>query len=66
MTGQELKKARVRVNLTQKRLGEQLGYEGKSAEVVVQLWEYGKQPIPVRHYRALAKLLELTLDDIVP
>ena len=66
MSGQELKKARLRVNLTQRRLGELLGYEGKSAEVVVQLWEYDKQPIPVKHYRALAKLLELTLDDIVP
>lgn len=66
MTGKELRRARLRVNLTQKKLGELLGYEGRSAENVVQRWEYDKQPIPVKHFRALAKVLDITLDEVVP
>ena len=66
MTGDELKKARIRSNLTQKRLGELLGYEGKSAENVVQLWEYEKQPIPLKHFRKLSKILEVPLEKFIP
>lgn len=66
MTGEELKRLRIRHNLTQRRLGELLGYKGRSAENVVQLWEYDKQPIPLKHFRELAKILEVPLDVFIP
>ena len=66
MTGEELKKARIRACLTQRHLGELLGYKGKSAETTVQNWEYGKQPIPIKHFRMLSKLLDVPLDKFIP
>ena len=66
MTGAELKKNRQRVNLTQKKLGELLGYKDCSAERVIQLWEHDKQPIPLQYFRALSKILEVPLEDFIP
>ena len=66
MTGKELREARIRACLTQMRLGELLGYKGKSAECVVQNWEYGKQPIPLKHFRALAEILDVPLEKFIP
>lgn len=66
MTGEELRKYRIRRNLTQRKLGELLGFEGRSAETTVQKWEYGSQPIPTKYWRALAKILEVSLDVFVP
>lgn len=66
MTGEELKKLRIRHNLTQRRLGELLGYKGRSAENIVQRWEYGKVPIPVNHFRELSKILEVPLEVFIP
>ena len=66
MDGESLKKLRLRNQLTQRRLGEMLGYEGRSAEVVVQQWEYGKQPIPLKHFRKLAEILRVPLDRFIP
>lgn len=66
MTGEELKRLRISKNMTQKKLGELLGYKGRSAENVVQLWEYGKQPVPMKHWRPLAKILEIPLEKFIP
>ena len=66
MTGEELKFYRQRAKLTQRKLGELLGYKTDSADVVVQLWEYGKQPIPMKHFRALSKILSVPLDKFIP
>ena len=66
MTGEQLKIRRIALGITQQRLGEMLGYKGKSALVTVQRWEYGTRPIPVKHYRQLAAILRIDLDDIVP
>lgn len=66
MTGEELKKLRVKKGITQRKLGELIGYEGRSAEVVVQQWEYGKQPIPLKHFRALAKVLGIPVEKFIP
>lgn len=66
MTGEELRKFRARAGLTQRQLGELLGYEGRTAEVMVQMWEYGKRPINPKHYRKLCKLLNITFDDLIP
>ena len=66
MTGDELRRERLRINLTQKKLGEILGYTGASADRVVQNWEYGKSPIPKKHWRQLAELFEVPLENFIP
>lgn len=66
MTGEELKAERKKSGLTQKKLGLLCGYEEKSAERVIQLWEHDKQPIPSERFRALAKALNVPLDKVVP
>lgn len=66
MTGEELQQARIMKALTQKQLGLLLGYDEKSAERTVQHWEYGARPIPVKHFRALAKILQIPLEKFIP
>lgn len=52
--------------LTQRALGEMCGYTGASAERVVQLWEYGKQSVPLERMRTVAAALEIPVDLLVP
>ena len=66
LTGEELKIARKRKILTQRQLGELLGYEGRSAETTIQCWEYNKAPIPLKHFRKLSEILEIPLDKFIP
>ncbi|MBP5478704.1 MAG: helix-turn-helix transcriptional regulator [Bacteroidaceae bacterium] len=66
MTGEEFRRARIRACITQRRLGEMLGYKGRCAENVVQNWEYDRQPIPIKHFRQLAKILEIPLEKFIP
>ena len=66
MINEEIRKARIRNCLTQRRLGELMGYHGKSAETVVQNWEYGKQPVPVNKLRRLARVLNTPLEKFIP
>lgn len=61
-----IKAARLRCGYTQKELGEKLEYEGRSAEVAVQQWEYGRRPVPLEKIRPLAAALNLTVDDLIP
>ena len=46
-----IKSKRKERGLTQRALGEMCGYTGASAERVVQLWEYGKQSVPLERMR---------------
>lgn len=66
MTGEEVKRLRIRQCITQKQLGEMLGYTGKAAETVVQKWEYGERPIPTKHWKALCKIFKVKLDAFLP
>ena len=66
MTGEEFKKARIRRMLTQQKIGLMLGYKRSTADTVVQKWEYGERPIPVKHYRALSKILDVPLEKFIP
>ena len=61
-----IKAARITAGMTQKELGEHMGYIGRSAEVTVQRWENGTRPVPLEKIRALANALNLTLDDLIP
>jgi len=66
ITGEELKERRKRAGLTQQQLGELLGYKGRSAELVVQHWEHGRQPIPLAKMKMLSKILRISLDELIP
>lgn len=66
MTGEELKACRIRAGFTQRKLGEMLGFKGRSAENTVQKWEYNTQPIPVKYFRSLSKLLDVPLEKFIP
>lgn len=66
MTGEELKKYRVASLLTQKKLGEMLGFNGRRAETTVQKWEYGTAGIPVKYFRRLSEILRVPLEKFIP
>ena len=66
MTGEELKNARLRAHITQRKLGLLLGYKVDTADTVVQKWEYGERPIPMKHFRELSKILGVPLEKFIP
>lgn len=66
MTGEELKAFRLKKGVTQQALGEALGYQGESAQITVLRWERGTRPIPIKHFRKLARLLDIPVDKLVP
>ena len=66
MIGDFIREKRKEMRLTQRKLGELMGYEGRTAETVVQNWEYGKQPVPITKLRRLAEILEVNLDELIP
>lgn len=61
-----IRTARLNAGLTQKELGELLGYKPKSGEVTVGRWEAGVKPIPQRLIRPLAAILRIELSRLVP
>lgn len=63
---EKIKQARIEAGYTQQKFGELCGYEGETAQVSVRRWEYGTRPVPIEKLRTVAKLLNLTLDDLVP
>lgn len=63
---EKIKSARQQVGLTQQQLGEACGYGGDTAQVTVRRWENGRLDIPVRKLRTVAKLLKLSLEDLIP
>lgn len=66
MTGEQLRRWRSIAGFTQKSLGEALGYEGRNAEVMVQMWETERRPVNIKHYRKLSRLLRVPLDEMIP
>ncbi len=58
-----IKDARIKKGLTQAQVSSALGYKSSQA---YQRWELGARPVPDEKKRALAKLLDLTVDDLVP
>lgn len=57
---------RMALKLTQRQLGEACGYEGRSAEVMVQHWEKGRSPVPLDKIRILATTLQIPIDSLIP
>lgn len=66
MIGDLIKVARKQKGITQQRLGEMLGYEGRTAEMMVQKWEYNQRPINPKHYRKLVEILDIPLEKLIP
>ena len=60
---QKIRDARNASGLTQKQLADALGYKSFQA---VQRWELGQRPVPDEKKRELARLIGLTVDDLVP
>lgn len=60
---QKIREARIASGLTMKQVADNLGLSGYQA---VQQWELGTRPVPDGKKRALAKLIGLTVDDLVP
>jgi transcriptional regulator with XRE-family HTH domain len=62
---EKIKQARIEAGYTQQKFGELCGYES-NAQGIVGRWESGTRPVPIEKLRTVAKLLNLTLDDLVP
>lgn len=58
-----IREARIAAGLTQEQVAEALGYKSRQAP---QRWELGARPVPDEKKRALANLLGITVDDLVP
>ena len=54
-----IRTARLAAGLTQQALGEQIGYTGRTAELMIQSIESGRRKVPRDKVKALAKLLNL-------
>lgn len=66
MIGEELKRYRINAFLTQKRLGELLGFKGRTAESVIQQWEYNQKTVPLKHFRKLHELIGIPYEKLIP
>ena len=64
--GYLIRTRRLDMPYTQRQLGELCGYEGRTAERMVQQWEQGSRPVPADRLRRLAKALELPLEALIP
>lgn len=64
--GEKIREARKAKRLTQRALGELLGYTGRGGESTIQNWEYGKQPVPQNKLKLLSKILEIPLEELLP
>ena len=54
-----IRSARIALGLTQQQLGEQLGYTGRNAELMIQSIESGRRKVPRDKVQKLAELLNL-------
>ena len=64
--GDLIRTRRLDMPYTQRQLGELCGYEGRTAERMVQQWEQGSRPVPADRLRRLATALELPLEALIP
>ena len=54
-----IRSARMALGLTQQQLGEQLGYTGRNAELMIQSIESGRRKVPRDKVQKLAELLSI-------
>ena len=58
-TADEVMTARTALNMTQQQLGEQIGYTGRNAELMIQSIESGRRKVPRSKVQKLSDLLNL-------
>lgn len=61
-----IRQARQNAKMTQKQLGEALGYQGDNAQAYVAMWERGTKPVPNKHIKPMAKILDIDIADLLP
>ena len=61
-----IRTTRISLGLMQKDIGEACGYGGVLAQVQIAKWEAGTRPVPLDKIRALAGVLQLQIDDLIP
>lgn len=54
-----LRSARMALGLTQQALGEQIGYTGRNAELMIQSMESGRRKVPRDKIKVISALLHL-------
>lgn len=60
-----IRKARIAKGMSQKRLGELLGYKGGTAQVMVCLFETGARKIPRDKIELTAHLLGIPVEKLI-
>ena len=66
MIGELIAQARKAAGLTQKQLGEMIGYKGPNADIMIQRFEANKREVPLSKVRALSKALNIPLENLIP
>lgn len=65
MTGDFVKERRQLKHLTQKQLGEMLGFKPEQAQIMVARIEAGTRPIPKSKLVAASKILEVPIEQLL-
>ena len=52
--------------MTQEELGQAVGYTPGVAYKIVQSWEHDRQWIPMHRIRAVAKVLQIPVESLIP
>lgn len=63
---QRIQTARSRRGMTQRELGEAMGYSGEAARITVARWEAGTRPVPMDKVAALADVLGVGIRELLP
>lgn len=64
--GTLIRKKRKEKGLSMAALGMACGYSAKIGEVFVWQWETANRPVPPAKYRAVASMLGIPLEELVP
>lgn len=64
--GENIQRLRKQAGLTQRKLGELIGLNGRSGENHVQKWEYNIQSPSAKYLRPLCRALNCTLEQLIP
>ena len=60
-----IKEMRISKGISQQKLGELVGYSGRTAQVMVSLWENGKRKVSRDKIMIVSKILGIPIDTIL-
>ena len=64
--GEIIQQKRKAANLTQRKLGEMIGFSSASAERIIQFWEHNERRPDIDQLRPLCRALHCTLEELIP